>query len=172
MEIMRRSGGGRRSRPGGSGEPKAGRAARGRVGAGAASGCRRRGAAPARGGSERARGSARGAAERAQTQAEAAAGAGRAAGASGATERAQTQAGGEPEAGGAQVGRAGVRGGDVGSIRSGRARGTGVRKTAAEAARVPELHFSPSASSVPIAGEGPRATIGTSSGGFLQVLDP
>jgi hypothetical protein len=50
-----RSGGSRRSRPGGSGEPKAGRAARGRVGAGAASGCRRRGAAPARGGSERRR---------------------------------------------------------------------------------------------------------------------
>jgi hypothetical protein len=32
-------------------------------------------------------------------------------------------------------------------------RGTGVRKTAAGAARIPELHFSPIASSVPIAGK-------------------
>jgi hypothetical protein len=48
----------------------------------------------------------------------------------------------------------------------------GWRRWLGRNSRVPELQFSPNVSSVPIADEGLRATIGTSSGGFLQVLDP
>jgi hypothetical protein len=50
-------------------------------------------------------------------------------------------------------------------------RGGGAAVRMAGAARVPELHFFPNVSSVPIADEGPRATIKTRSGCFLQSLD-